>query len=320
MLHLFVSLGIQCATILKDAILVLILPADILIGLAILTKGLNGALVAAKRAAGETRFNLTLYILDSLFVGPIVIMLYALMANFADAFGLRLISPHIWNTIPSPLVGIAAVVAGDFIGYWRHRLEHTRFLWPAHAVHHSDTEMTWLALFRFHPINRITTFVIDNSFLLILGFPGYGLLVYFIVKHHYGIFIHADLPWRYGRIGRVFVSPVMHRWHHSIDPAAHQTNFATIFSAFDRMFGTYRVPALPSTALGVESHAAKGIVAQLLHPFNLSAYRVSPIITKERPSTHREVDQTSTDRGPEHALSGNERPASETYRPAVLGS
>ena len=221
------------------------MPADIFAGLAIISKGLKPALDAAKQAIHETRINFTLYILNSLIVGPILIILYALTTNLADTFSLRLINPHFWNSLPSIIVAFVAVFVGDFIGYWRHRLEHTRFLWPSHAVHHSDTTMTWLALLRFHPINRLSTFIIDNSVLILLGFPAYALLVYTAVKHYYGFFIHADLPWSYGRLDKVFVSPVMHRWHHSIEQAAYQTNFATIFSMFDRMFGTYRVPGLP---------------------------------------------------------------------------
>jgi sterol desaturase/sphingolipid hydroxylase (fatty acid hydroxylase superfamily) len=267
------TLLLQCAAILKDALLVLILPADIFFGLAIITKGLRPTLAAAQRAIRETRINLSIYILDALAVGPILLILYALMTNFADAYSLRLINPQFWNSVPMILVGLIAVFVGDFIGYWRHRLEHTRLLWPSHAVHHSDTVMTWLALLRFHPINRLSTFIIDNSILTLLGFPAYALLVYSAVKHYYGFFIHADLPWSYGRLDKVFVSPVMHRWHHSLESEAHETNFATVFSFFDRIFGTYRVPGLATTRLGVESHTNKGTFAQLIYPFKLSAYR-----------------------------------------------
>jgi sterol desaturase/sphingolipid hydroxylase (fatty acid hydroxylase superfamily) len=244
--------------------------------LAVITKGLNPALAAAKQAIREARVNLTIYILDSVIVGPLLLILYALTTNLADSFSLRLINPQFWNSLPSILVAFVAVFVGDFVGYWRHRLEHTRFLWPSHAVHHSDTAMTWLALLRFHPINRLSTFIIDNSVLILLGFPAYALLVYAIVKHYYGFFIHADLPWNYGRLRHVFVSPVMHRWHHSIEQAAHQTNFATVFSIFDRIFGTYRVPGLPLASLGVGSHMGKGVAAQLVYPFKLSAYRLVP--------------------------------------------
>jgi sterol desaturase/sphingolipid hydroxylase (fatty acid hydroxylase superfamily) len=270
------SLAIQSATMLEDALLALVLPADLFAGLAIITKGLVPAWAAAKRAFRETRVNLAIYILNAFTIGALVIPLYTLMANFADVAALRLVGPDFWNNIPSVLVGLAAVFSGDFIGYWRHRLEHTRFLWPSHAVHHSDTAMTWLALVRFHPINRLSTFVIDNSFLLLLGFPAYALLINAAVKHYYGFFIHADLPWSYGRLDKVFVSPVMHRWHHSIDPMAYGTNFATVFSIFDRAFGTYRVQRLPTTLLGVKSDMGRGVLGQLLHPFRPSAYLSTP--------------------------------------------
>jgi hypothetical protein len=31
--------------------------------------------------------------------------------------------------------------------------------------------MTWLTLSRFHPVNRLTTMVIDTAFLAMAGFP-----------------------------------------------------------------------------------------------------------------------------------------------------
>jgi sterol desaturase/sphingolipid hydroxylase (fatty acid hydroxylase superfamily) len=279
MWHSVTAFLLQCAAIFKDALLALILPADIFAGLAIITKGLRPALAAAKRAISETRVNLSIYILDSLTVGPVLIVLYALITNLADTYSLRLINPQLWSSLPSALVALAAVFAGDFVGYWRHRLEHTRLLWPAHAVHHSDTTMTWMALLRFHPINRLSTFTIDISVLVLLGFPAYGLLAYAIVRHYYGLFIHADLPWSYGALDNVFVSPVMHRWHHSNDPEAYRTNFATVFSIFDKTFGTYRVPGLLDTPLGVRFDMGKGVVGQLLHPLKLSSYCESQTIS-----------------------------------------
>ena len=267
----FTSWLIQTAVGLKQPIGILLFLANIFAGLAIITKGLYPALAAAKRAIHEIYFILKLYILDFFVIGPILGIVFVLPTNSS----LHLINPDFWNNLPTPIVAFLAVFVGDFIGYWRHRLEHTRFLWPSHALHHSDTAMTWLTLLRFHPINAASTRIIDFSVLILFGFPAYALVVFFAVKNSYGYFIHADLPWTYGRLGTVFVSPAMHRWHHSIEEAAHQTNFATIFSIFDRMFGTYRVPGLPTTALGVKSLMGKGVVAQLLYPFMPSAYGLS---------------------------------------------
>ena len=54
--------------------------------------------------------------------------------------------------------------------------------------------MTWLTLERFHPVNRITTFVLDNPALLLLGLPAYAIIANNLVRHYYGYLIHADLP------------------------------------------------------------------------------------------------------------------------------
>ena len=69
--------------------------------------------------------------------------------------------------------------------------------------------------------------------------------------------------------GRVFVSPVMHRWHHARDVTGTGSNFATMFSVFDRGFGTYYVPGLCNVPLGVtdDQYPGKGLIRHLLHPF-----------------------------------------------------
>jgi sterol desaturase/sphingolipid hydroxylase (fatty acid hydroxylase superfamily) len=269
--ELLVPLLVQAGEILFAAGYALLLPAAAFAVLALVAKRRN-AFAAAVRAARETRINLSIYFLDALLLGPPLALLLAAMAALFQASGLYLVSPESWSGLPPVLVGFLAVVAGDFVGYWRHRLEHTRLLWPSHAIHHSDTEMTWLALARFHPVSRLVTLLLDNSVLFLLGFPPYALLVNNFVRHYWGHFIHADLPWTFGPLGKIVVSPVMHRWHHSIDPSAHGTNFATIFSLIDRLFGTCRVPGPCTGPLGVTHEMGRGVLGQLAYPFRKAAY------------------------------------------------
>jgi sterol desaturase/sphingolipid hydroxylase (fatty acid hydroxylase superfamily) len=184
-----------------------------------------------------------------------------------------LIPTSFWAGGNPVIVGFAALFLGDFIGYWRHRLEHSPLLWPSHAVHHSDTEMTWLAIARFHPINRLTTVAIDAAFILWMGLPPYAVLVNSLVRHYYGAFIHADLPWTYGWLAKAIVSPAMHRWHHAKDRQAYNTNYATVFSLFDLAFGTYRVPGPCNGPLGVPEAIGAGFVGQMVHPLKPSSYR-----------------------------------------------
>jgi len=211
-------------------------------------------------------FNIAIMTFNIIVVTPIVVILSQFLHKyFATNF-------QFWSFVPSVVVIFIAVFIGDFVGYWRHRLEHSRLLWPSHSVHHSDTRMTWLTLQRFHPINRLSTYIIDSVVLIILGFPDYAIIANNLVRHYYGYFIHANLPWTYGKWSLLFVSPAMHRWHHAQEPVAHNTNFATVFSVFDRYFGTYRVPGVCNAQLGVAGFESKGLIGQLLYPFRRHSY------------------------------------------------
>ena len=88
--------------------------------------------------------------------------------------------------------------------------------------------MTFLTLWRFHPINRATTAVIDIACLSAMGFPQWSITVVFAVRHYYGQFIHADVPWTYGPLKYLFVSPVMHRWHHAVNVVRSMNAFASM--------------------------------------------------------------------------------------------
>ncbi len=78
--------------------------------------------------------------------------------------------------------------------------------------------------------------------------------------------VHANLNWTFGPLRYVFVSPVFHRWHHAADVV--DTNFASTFSLWDWMFGTYYMPAgrLP-TRYGIDDAAMpEGLMPQLVYP------------------------------------------------------
>lgn len=262
----------QSAQALVQAMRDLLVPASFFIVLAVFLR--RRAIIAdIRRVWPETRLNLELIAFNAFFVAPLIGIASTALANLSQAYGLALIAPGTWAKLPAPLVIFIVIFVGDFVGYWRHRLEHSVLLWPSHAVHHSDTEMTWLTLERFHPINRVTTFVIDSSALVLLGAPPFAIVANNLVRHYYGFLIHADLPWTYGRLGRVFVSPAMHRWHHAADVKALNTNYATVFSVFDQAFGTYRVPGPCTAPLGILDKLPATLGAQLRYAFRPEIYR-----------------------------------------------
>ena len=147
-----------------QALLAIAIPAPFFLLLAVVVKG-RAAFSDARRAFAESRINLLIHFLDFILLTPLLALVSVALAKGFAATGLVLVHPDVWQGIPIILTGFVAVFAGDFIGYWRHRLEHSQWLWPSHAIHHSDTEMTWLTLLRFHPINRLSSLILDYAFL-----------------------------------------------------------------------------------------------------------------------------------------------------------
>jgi sterol desaturase/sphingolipid hydroxylase (fatty acid hydroxylase superfamily) len=248
--------------------------------LALLVKG-RKAFADARAAAGETRINLILTLLGQLTVAPLVALFILALIEVLKTQGLNLAPPRLWDVIGQWPTLLLAVVAGDFIGYWRHRVQHMKWLWPAHAIHHSDTRLSWLSLERMHPLDQFGS-ALDTVILSALGFPFWALAGNVFVRHYYGYFIHADVPWTLGKAGLVLNSPAMHRWHHARDVDGSGHNFATVFSIWDRLFGTYHQPGPCTAPLGVREDMGKGAVGQYLHP--LKAWWAAIRRPAERPS------------------------------------
>jgi sterol desaturase/sphingolipid hydroxylase (fatty acid hydroxylase superfamily) len=268
-------------------------PALAFAALALAARGLS-ALQAARAAANEVRTNLLLFASDLVFVAPLLALLIAATGGFIQVQGLAL-SASLWTPAPAWLVGFAAIFAGDFVAYWRHRLEHVALLWPGHAIHHSDQAMTWTTGLRFHPLNRLTTALIDTTALALLGLPPWALALNNLVRHYYGLFIHMDLPWTYGPLGRLLVSPAMHRWHHVREGEGVGANFASIFAVFDQAFGTFHLPGPCAVPLGVPDPIGQGALANLIWPLRAlsRALRGNPT---PNPPRHVAVRQSGSGR------------------------
>jgi sterol desaturase/sphingolipid hydroxylase (fatty acid hydroxylase superfamily) len=146
---------------------------------------------------------------------------------------------------------LVAVLAMDLAQWSLHRLMHrVPFLWELHKVHHSvmDREMDWLVSLRFHWGEQLLYTVLHCLPLAYLGFTETAIRADSLLGLLWGYLNHANLdlgrgPWRY-----VFNSPRMHLWHHA--DAARPVNFGIVFSLWDWLFGTARLPEEPPERLG----------------------------------------------------------------------
>jgi len=182
-----------------------------------------------------------------------------------------LVSPDLQRAVaaaPAALQFVAALVLADLFQYGAHRLMHAvPFLWRFHAIHHSATELDWLAGSRLHlvdvAITRATSFVP----LYLLGIEAGPLTAYLVFVSFQAVLIHANVRWRFGPLRALLVTPEYHHWHHSAEPEAIDKNFAVHVPWIDRAFGTAYLPDRWPARYGIPGDPVpQGYCAQVAWP------------------------------------------------------
>lgn len=138
---------------------------------------------------------------------------------------------------------LLSIAALDFFTYVAHVALHKSSLgWRFHRVHHSDEEVDVTTAFRQHPGESLWRILWQLPAIAFLGIPLWMVVVYLTISTLNAQLEHANirLPEPLDRALRLlFVTPNMHKVHHSRSQQQTDSNYANIFSLWDRMFGTY---------------------------------------------------------------------------------
>jgi sterol desaturase/sphingolipid hydroxylase (fatty acid hydroxylase superfamily) len=180
---------------------------------------------------------------------------------------------------PAWLEAAVAVAALDLVVYLQHRLFHAvPFLWRMHRVHHADLHFDVTTGVRFHPFEIALSTLLKGAAILALGATPLAVLIFEIVLNAGSLFSHANgaLPPAVDAVARrVFVTPDMHRVHHSTIVAEQNTNFGFNVSWWDRVFGTYRAtPSRPHESMpigvadwrGADTHRIAALLSDPVRP------------------------------------------------------
>lgn len=146
---------------------------------------------------------------------------------------------------------ITLVLTDDLSRYGLHRLLHYRVFWRIHQLHHSATTLTPISYLRVHPIEK---FLYQARSAIIYGTCS-GIFFFFAGEHPQSWLIfgiagasllfnlfganlrHSMIPISYGRLEKLFISPLQHQLHHSNRYS--QKNFGSIFSIWDQIFKSW---------------------------------------------------------------------------------
>ncbi len=181
-----------------------------------------------------------------------------------------------WLALPAWVEWALGLVLFDGWMYTWHRLSHrVKFLWRFHAVHHSDRAMDVTSAVRFHTGEIVISSLARLMVLPLIGLTMPQLLLYeaillpVILFHHSNIRIPSSLD----RVLRcVITTPWMHWVHHSAWQPETDSNFSSVLSIWDRLFGTFRLRDDPGTIqLGLDDGQEKGewqsLRAMIASPF-----------------------------------------------------
>ena len=180
--------------------------------------------------------NLGLFALNgalaSLFVLPVTIWA-ALHAPWSRA---ALSAASDWAWLPLDLLLL------EFWIYWWHRANHEwPLLWRFHEVHHRDRHLDATTALRFH-FGEIALSAAARALVIVaFAIPLTSVIVFEILVIVATVFHHAN--WRIPpaierALAHVIITPSRHWVHHHRVRADTDSTYGTIFSFWDRWFGT----------------------------------------------------------------------------------
>lgn len=150
------------------------------------------------------------------------------------------------SRLPTPVGVAVAVLAYDLAHTLHHKLAHERGpAWKLHSVHHSPERLYWLNAPRFHVGEVAFDALVEGVIVGLLGLSHDQHTGFLAIRSLYGQVQHSNVDVRSGIWNRIFSTPDLHRWHHSVIYEEGDTNFGALTSVWDQVLGTFHLPDEP---------------------------------------------------------------------------
>jgi sterol desaturase/sphingolipid hydroxylase (fatty acid hydroxylase superfamily) len=241
--------------------------------------------VVSDSAVKNTLATFGLFGCNLLFI-PVVFFIVGWVQALYDLLHIPHFSSSIWNGVPVVLALFLGFAAKDFLDYWTHRLMHTKWFWPIHAAHHSDTHVNAFTAYRVHILEGV---LMKSSYIFLLtwlGFPSEHVALISLLEVLHGAYVHVEMDIDHGRLNWLLASPRFHRWHHADNPAVFGKNLSNHIPLFDMVFGTYHNPAPCHYPMGALSDNIPdhNFVKLAVLPYTLWKQRIAKTLGKARKS------------------------------------
>ena len=192
-------------------------------------------------------------------------------------------------------IGTGIVVLDFSVGYLSHRLMHMwPVMWRFHQVHHSDDFVDVTTTYRTHPVETVWRFLFAIVPIWVLGLPAQAVVIQRLLQATNGVIEHANIrlwPPLDRVLSLLWVTPNVHKVHHSREISETNSNYANLLTIYDRVLGTY-----------TSSNRARSVVYGLDDAASLAAGSYPTLLTlpfrpvereEHAPDTKVRVDATA---------------------------
>jgi len=217
--------------------------------------------------------NLAIGLINSAIAGTVLagLVYFVTTTTAKHSFGLL----H-WTHWPLGIDWLLALLALDVWHYAAHIASHRiPFLWRLHIVHHHDEHIDFTTGVRFHAFDVVSMCLMLLPLVALLGVTTPQFLLYKAILVPNAMFHHSNLAlplWLDRPLRWLIVTPRMHWVHHSRWQPETDSNYGAVLSLWDRLFGTLRLRANPSTLEigldGYEGASTRTVLGMLATPFS----------------------------------------------------
>jgi sterol desaturase/sphingolipid hydroxylase (fatty acid hydroxylase superfamily) len=218
----------------------------------------------SERLRRSYRANIELFAFNSLALSLLSIPTLLVLAEQYSDRGLL-------NYIANPIVkAVFAFLALDLLLYVWHKASHCfDCLWMFHKVHHNDPFLNVSTAFRTHFLEILIINFLKAMLIVALGIQEALVLANETILTFFTMLHHANISFRGERLlGRVVITPYLHRVHHSVKRNEHDRNYGSVLSLWDRLFGT--LAELQPAKIGINGGVPKDLAGLIKCGFTMT--------------------------------------------------
>ncbi|MGZ5010865.1 MAG: sterol desaturase family protein [Methylobacter sp.] len=209
----------------------------------------------SERLRQSYRANIELFAFNSIVMSLLSIPSLLVLAEQYSDKGLL-------NYVTNPLgKAVVAFLALDLLLYIWHKASHSfDCLWMFHKVHHTDPYLNVSTAFRAHFLEILIINFMKAILIVVLGIQEALVLANEMIITLFTMLHHTNISFRGERLlGRLVITPYLHRVHHSVKRHEHDRNYGSVLSLWDRLFGT--LVELKPEEIGIKGSVPQDLVS-----------------------------------------------------------